>query len=235
MPQNQKKKNKVVQQHAFKRVRDPLVVNATAATPGMVSLTTDGSGNGSQTLTLSPVGLYGAASSPATAGQVATWSSAALQSPYLPWLYNQSRNFERYRVMNATLIAVGNLGSSATGRILLDSSTDMADNITVVTTATSTGGKVFDVGQLASREARLPLDVDSSWKKVSSRTFLFDASNTALLPVSSANDLSFSNVYMACYGASASSSAPVAGTIVAQFYLEYDVEFRDPISYGVNA
>lgn len=228
-------KNRSNIQHAFRGVRDPLVINASIGNnPSMISLTTDGSGNGQQFVSLAPFGFAGVSTGNAVAGQPITFVSTSFQSPTLPWLYNQARNFERYRVTRAVLIAVGNLGSTATGRILLDSSTDASDNISAITTATSTGGKVFDVGSLANKEARLQLDVDTAWKKCSSRTFGVDTNSTTLVPLNSVNDLIFSNIYIGCTGVSATSAAPVTGTIVAQFYVEYDVEFRDPISYGVN-
>lgn len=232
---NQKTKGNSRPQHLFKGIRDPVVINASIGnTPSMISLTTDSNGNAAELISFSPFGFSGLGVTSATAGQPATFTTVPYQSPALPWLYNQARNFERYRVLRAVLIAVGNLGSSATGRLLLDSSTDAADNASVITTATSTGGKVYDIGSLATKEARFQVDIDSSWKKCSSRTNLVSSNGLSCLPVSTVNDLLFTNVYIACNGVSASAAAPTAGTIVAQFYMEYDVEFRDPISYGVN-
>jgi hypothetical protein len=232
---NQKMKTGNRPQHLFKSVRDPVVVSASGgAAAGMASMTTDSSGNAQYTTSFAPLGYNGITTSNAVAGSKTVFSSQLYQFPSLPWLYNQARNFERYRVLRAVLIAVGNLGSGATGRMLLDSSTDVADNASVISTSTSTGGKVFDVGSLANKEARFQLDVDTSWKKVSAQTYSITSDGAVCCPISTANDLSFTNVYFKCIGVSASSAAPVAGTIVAEFYMEYDVEFRDPISYAVN-
>jgi len=219
-------------QHVFRRIRDPLVNDASNLSPSAVALVADGSGNANLTYALSPLGISGLTATSTSATGPINFLSTAFYAPYLPWLYNQARNFERYRVLSATLIITGNVGSSATGRMLVDSSTDIADNVTPVTVGLSTGGLVFDVASLAAKEKRFQLDVDSSWKKVSNRTYTAP-SVTLALPTSSANDLLFSNIYISVVGATASGTA--GSFTVANFAMEYDVEFRDPISYGANA
>lgn len=231
---NKNSKNKVVRQHYFQAVRDPVVTDASnGANPSMFSLVTDSSGNSNASFILSPFGVAGLSTNNATAGSQTVFTSTTTTSPALPWLYNQARNFERYRVTRAVVIAVGSVGSTASGRLLLDSSTDAADTVSAINVATSTGGKVFDVAALSSRELRFNLDVDSSWKKCSSRTYLLNGSGTVAIPVNHVNDLSFCTLFVGCFGATAAGSTAV-GTSICQFFLEYDVEFRDPISYGAN-
>jgi len=207
-----------------------MVSNATSSSPTAVALVSDASGNASLTYALSPLGIKGL-SGVSSAGGVA-FSSTQFYSPYFPFLYNQARNFERYRVLNATFIVVGNVGSTATGRIVIDSSTDMADNTSAVTVGTSTGGTVFDLASLATREKRVQLDVDTSWKKVSAETFNVVNNLGTALPVSTGNDLSFTSVYISLVAATQAGS--LGAFTAANFFLEYDVEFRDPISFGVN-
>lgn len=230
MSKNTKSKGQPKPQHVFRRIRDPMVSNAASSSPSPVSLVSDATGNGSLTYTLSPLGIKGLSGS--VTGSVVGFDTALFYSPYFPFLYNQARNFERYRILNATLIVVGNVGSTATGRIIVDSSTDMADNTSPVTIGTSTGGIVFDLASLATRDKRIQLDVDTSWKKVSAQTFNIVNGLGTALAVSSGNDLSFTSIYISLVAATQAGSLGVF--TAANFFLEYDVEFRDPISYGVN-
>lgn len=207
-----------------------MVSNAATPTPSPVSLVSDTSGNASLTYALGPLGVYGLTA--AVVSGAINFTNTQYFSPNFPFLYNQAKNFERYRMLNATLVVVGNVGSTATGRVIVDSSTDMADNVSPITIGTSTGGTVFDLATLSGKEKRVPLDVDSSWKKVSSQTFNVFNSSTLVVPVSSGNDLIFTNVYISLVAATQAGSLGVF--TAANFFLEYDVEFRDPIAYGVN-
>lgn len=226
----QKKKGPRVQ-HLFRRIRDPLVTDATNPTPDAFALVTNASGNANTSVNLSPFGVMAIGVAGGT-GTTTAFANYPYFSAVMPWLYNQARNFERYRILNATVIVIGNVGSSATGRVIVDSSTDAADNISPITVGTSTGGKVFDLASLSSKEQRFPLDVDSSWKKCSSKTAAFSGDGTRMLLVSSINDLSFSNLYVAVVSGSANGTP---GSFTAlNLAIEYDVEFADPISFGVN-
>lgn len=233
MAKSQTKSPKVVRQHAFRSVRDPIVLDATQAGSGMVALVTNATGGATLSLLFSPFGVYSLSTSNVEAGKQVVFGQSQVTNTLLPWLYNQSRNFERYRVTRAVIIAVGNVGSTATGRLMMDSSTDFTDATTPITLGTSTGGKVWDVANMASKELRFALDVDSSWKKVSRSTFIFNPSGTVATPVNTVNDLSFSTAFISCVGASAGGTV-ADNTTIANFYLEYDVEFKDPISFGVN-
>lgn len=227
-----KKKSGIKQSRVFRGVRDPLVGDASNLAPIALPFTADASGNASYQLILSPLGVTGPQlqmPSSTSAGTPIAIVPGLIQRPLLPWLYNQSRGFERYRITRARLIFVSNMGSTATGRILMDSTTDYADATTGVTVGTNTGGKVFDLASGAAREFSFNLDIDSTWKKVSNQTFVV-ASATIMAVTSSINDLQFSTIIVAAIGTSASS-----GATIGSFFLDYDVEFKDPIAYGVNA
>lgn len=212
-------------QSLFRKVRDPWVQDATASSPSMWNITSASDGT---TIFQYPVTVLPVVGVTVTvSGSSITWASAPAYSAGLPWLYNQARNFERYRVLNATLIFVSNLGSTATGRLSISTTTDIADLIPAPSIATSTGGKVFDLAQGASKEFRLPMDVDSSWKKVSRNTMI-TSSGGALASANSINDLIFSAVNVTGVGMPAS-------TTVGNFFIEYDVEFKDPVSWTFNA
>jgi len=206
-----------------------LVLNAASLTPSVYSVSTDATGAFTASLALSPLGISGvqySVPSPNTAGTAIVPTIVTSLAPYLPWLYNQSRGFERYRVLRAVAIFVSSVGSTSTGRVLLDSSTDFADTVSVNGISTSTGGKVFDLGSGAVKEMRFTMDVDTSWKKVSSATQLVSGIGT-VLPVNTVNDLLFTTMFVTVSGGPAS-------TPCGSVFVEYDVEFRDPISFGAN-
>lgn len=214
----------------FRGIRDPLVSNATSLTPTVYTMNTDGAGAFSGSICLSPLGISGLVFSvpnPNTAGTAIVPSIITMFSPFLPWLYNQAKGFEQYRVTRATAIWVSNLGSTTTGRLMLDSSTDYSDAVTANGISTSTGGKVFDLASGASREFRFQMDVDSSWKKVSGATSLVTTPSNIVCPVNSINDLSFSTVFVTITGGPNSTNC-------GSMFVDYDVEFKDPISFGAN-
>lgn len=214
----------------FRGVRDPLVNNSAATTPVVYSMNTDGAGAFSGSVCLSPLGISGLVFSvpnPNTAGTAIVPSITTMFSPFLPWLYNQAKGFEQFRVTRATAIWVSNLGSTATGRVMLDSSTDYADAVSANGISTSTGGKVFDLASGASKEFRHQMDVDSSWKKCSSATLLVSTPSNIVTPVNSINDLSFTTIFVTITGGPNSTNC-------GSLFVDYDVEFKDPISFGAN-
>lgn len=234
MPNN-KKTNKTPKgakqmSRAFRGVRDPVVVNASAVTPAVYTMNTDGAGAFSGTVSFSPLGLAGVVytvPSPNTPGTVIIPTYTTFTSPTLPWLYNQSRGFERYRVTRAVAIWVSSVGSTVSGRLMLDSSTDYADAATINGISTSTGGKVFDLASGAVREFRHAMDVDSSWKKVSSAVSMVGVSTSSVVTVNTVNDLQFSTLFVVITGGP-------TNTNCGSLFVEYDVEFKDPISFGAN-
>lgn len=216
----------------FKRVKDPLVTDASnGASPTAIDLVVGSSGTGASVYALSPFGIAGVTATAAAGGAV-SFSSSNFYSAYLPWLYNQARNFERYRVLSATLVIIGSVGSTATGRVVVTSSTDVVDYNSPPQVGLSTGGVVFDLSTLASKERRIPLRVDSSWKVASSRTVVVANSSSLAIPINTANDLLFTNFSVNVVGGTANGSS--GSFTAANYMLEYDVEFKDPIAYGAN-
>lgn len=211
----------------YRGIRDPITNDATASPPSMFSAQTDSNGKFANQFMLSPLGIIGPVFTSAASGSPVTINKAVIFAPLLPWLYNASRNFERYRITRAVLIFVGSVGSNATGQIMMDSTTDSQDLVTPATFSTSTGGKIFDLASSANKEFRFQCDVDSSWKKVSGQTF--STYNTSTISFNnSVNDLLFTCPVLAI-------QAGPANTNCGSFYVEYDVQFRDPISFAANA
>lgn len=215
--------------HRYTNVREAVVADAGAGIPKTYDLIVGPDGSGYFTSTLSPRGIVGVrgAQSGAAAGSTITWYYQSLAFAQLSWLYSTSQNFEMYRVTRATLIVVGNLGSNATGRVAVVSSPDGADYSTGDLTfpMVAGGGRVFEVGQLASKDGRLPLDIDSSWKRVSQKTVHIADDGFGITPISTFNDLAFTKIAWRVVGAPANSN-------VATFTIEYDVEFKNPIIGG---
>lgn len=206
----------------YHNVRDPLVVNASASSLVSADIVTDANGNFTVTHALTPLGISGI-KLVSGSFNYSTWSA-----PKLPWMYGQARQFERYRVLRATLIFTGSVASTSTARIMMSSDTDLIDSLTPPTIATSSGGRVFNLSQSASKDLRLQLDVDSSWKKVSNNTALLGSTGMDILVVNSSNDLLFSVVNVVVAG------GPVS-TNIGSLAVEYDVEFRDPIAPTANS
>lgn len=70
------------------------------------------------------------------------------------------------------------------------------------------------------------MNIDTSWKKVSRTTLTL--AGTTLYPINSVDDLSICQVSVAIAGS--------GNTVtVCQFYVEYDVEFKNPVGLGGNA
>lgn len=220
-----KKKTGQRPNHIFRGIRDPVVLDASTGSPAIQSVTSDGSGNYASDQSITPLGVRAPIGSVPSTGGTVTWSYTTVQGAKHPWLYNQARNFERYRILRYVLIFVSNVGANVTGQVALNSSVDVTDTTSTWASSASTGGRVFDLSTAATREQRLNCDVDTTWKKVTNTTFVV-ASN-ALMVTSSVNDLVATNWFVNVSGAPAS-------TPLGSLYAEYDVEFRDPISYGVN-
>jgi len=212
--------------HVFRGIRDPVVLDASTGSPTLQTCTSDGSGNISMDQSISPLGVSAPVGTVSSGGGTVTWSFITTQGAKHPWLYNQARNFGRFRITRYVLIFVSNQGANVTGQVAMTSSTDITDTASANWGAsTSSGGKVFDLSSGANRELRLNCDVDTSWKKVTS--LLFVKTGNALVTTSSANDLVVTNWFFNVSGGPANQP-------LGSLYAEYDVEFRDPISYGVN-
>jgi hypothetical protein len=220
--------------HVFRGIRDPVVVDAFSSTPTVSAVASDASGNGTATYVFSSYGTTGLTAFSSTSTGIITWTSVSLDKPYLSWLMNQAKGFKEYRISNAKLVFVGNVGSTATGRIAILSSPNSADIYTPLTLGNVIGGSVFDLASLASREKSIPLNIDSSWKRVSDKTMLqFAGTPATISPSATVDDLSFCSVRVQLI------AATQAGTLgvftAANMFVVYDAEFRGPISPSLNA
>lgn len=200
----------------FSRVTDPIVVSAFASPPSQVVATSDASGVGSGRIPLCSIGVTG--------WNTTTSARVQIVSPALPWLYNTSRNFGSFRITQANLVVVGNLGANIPGSGFVHSTRDYSDTGTSVGTIAA-GGIIFELAGLAARNKVIPLQIDNSWKKITSETTKVE--NAALVSVNSINDLLFTSIIWGVTGAPAT-----AGCFT--MYVEYDVEFANPMSLGLN-
>lgn len=202
----------------FRNVRDPVCQDAGVTPTSLVVATTSAGGAANGAFTLCPFGISGvlATSFPLV--------NATIELPHLPWLWRTAANFEEYRITRAKLIVTGLVGSTSTGIMSISSTTDYSD-VTTNLSANMVGGKSFALADLAAKNQEMPLDIDSTWKKVTSVTTRMGAGSIA--SINTADDLLFSNVTYVV------SNGPPS-TPVASFYVEYDVEFRKPVSFSMN-
>lgn len=208
---------------------EPCVANATGATGGdaLIVAGTVANGTGTSCQWFAPLGL----GAPTLSSGVYSATPTYVAYPYLRWLYSAATGYSKYRVTSATLIVRGNLGSTTPGRMTVATSSDPADLFNTAYPAWAGGpnAKTFDLSTLASREQRIPMSFDSSWKKVSSTLAMvanvqpWSGTNTQVVPVSSAADLGFSGYAWRIVGGPASMDC-------ASFYIDYTVEFRDAVS-----
>lgn len=208
------------------RVRDVLCTDASLSTPAQDLVTTDSNGNRNATYSFAPVGV----SIPkfTTTGSVVVVSTQSWENSHLPWLRTNALGYERYRVLAATAIFVPSVGSTAPGRITLLSSTDATDVYGLAASGGASGGKQYSLAAGANKELRFALDIDSSWKRVTSITGIPRPTDTAqMVPLNTINDLCFSHLFLNITGAAATS-------VIGTFSVEYTVEFKDPITVGTN-
>ncbi len=201
-------------------VTDPVASDASASSAATI-LSTDSSGNGTIGFVLAPKGVVGV--------NAAGTASATIAAPHMPWLYNTSKNFLEYRVTRATLVVVGNVGSTVSGTVAVMSTTDMIDIISTPVPGMGdliVGGTSFALADLAMNNKRIPLRVDAMWKKVTSVTSQIIASN--IITNASIDDICFSGYIVRVAG------GPVSSGGVLTTYVEYDVEFRGVASTTFN-
>ncbi len=202
----------------FRNVRDPLCQDAGIVPTSLIVATTSAGGAANGSVSMCPFGISGVL---ATSFPL---SNTQIEFPHLPWLWRTASNFEEYRITRAKLIVSGLVGSTTPGIMSISSTTDYGD-LTTNLSANMVGGKSFALADLAARNVEMPLDIDSTWKKVTSTTTRVGAGSIA--SINTADDLIFSNMTYVI------SNGPVS-TPVASFYVEYDVEFRNPVSYSMN-
>lgn len=235
MTNNKKVGVKRSQNHVFPQLREQLLVQAPGPTPGSAGSTasTNASGSGSGSWILNPLGITGATLS----GSTFTYTYGNVVGPPLRGLYNRAVDFQWYRVSRAKFVFVSSVGSTTPGQMTLSAYTDPLDvgNLTYPAYSSSGSTKVFDLATVATREASIPIPVDSSWKKVSSMTVL--PGNSYPFVATSASTLVCANsVADLCFGAvSATWTSNVVSGNLGAFFIEYDVEFKSPIDPAVNA
>lgn len=191
------------------------------------------------TKALSPIGVTAPAlNANASNVIVSTGTQAYVINPGLKWLANTAINFGAYRITRATLVFVGSVGTTYTGQLIVAGFRDVMDANVVpqVAYAVGKGAKVFDIASSGSKELKLALPVDSAWKKVSAvlstaaSVIPFNGNTNQLVNVNTVNDLCFAAFSAQVVGAPLLSAANTVGT----FFLDYDVEFKDPESLVVN-
>lgn len=213
--------------HIYRQVRD--IICNDAGTYDVHNANSDASGLASSAFVLYPRALTSVNLSGGT------FAPITVSAPRLPWLYKTSGNFARYRILNAKLVFVGNVGSTASGTIVLAGYTNSIDANASLQLAFTQGNNVksFDLARASGKELVVPIPVDSSWKSVSSAlmgpgsTYPLSATTSAIVPFNTVDSLSFGSVAYSVVGAPAL-------VRLGQFFVVYDVEFKDPISVDLN-
>jgi len=234
---NTTKRSKPVQRSqglvkAFKGVTEVLVTDANSVgSPPLLVQTASGSTQGDLQFTLGPRQII--CPQFTTNGSAVSINAYTVETCHLPWLQNTATNFKEYRVLRAVARLIPeNISSSSTGKLMMISSKDYQDCLNAsVPSAVSqmAGGRTISCAQLVSKDFRVPLTVDSNWKVVTSNsaTALNSGTKGVLIATSSINDMSFTNGNVYVTGFS-------QGTVACSVAVEYDVEFRGPISSSVN-
>jgi hypothetical protein len=199
----------------FNSVTDPVLVSAISDVSPTIA-TSDATGNASGTISINTVGVSG--------WNTTTNVSVLISQPRLNWLFNTSRNFGRYRILRANLIIVGSVASTVTGIVSIHSGTDFTDYGTGIGYV-GPGGYSFDLASLSTKNKTIPLTIDSTWKKVTGVTT--GVASGATYAVNSINDLACSQITWNITGAPASTSC-------FSMYIDYDIEFSNPMSIGYN-
>lgn len=232
---NKSKTNSVKKDTLRVHVREE-IVQGSGANPGTTvpRVTTDASGTSSSGFALSPLGLT---ASSLSSGAFVAGSTGNVDPPHLRKLFNLASDFRMYRVLSGKLVFVPNYGANVTGQLALSSSRDVADsgNSAQIAYASAANYRVFNLSQV-NKEFSIPLDVDSSWKKVTSvlsvpnnvPPFLGPVSTAVSIHVNTTNDLCFTSV--ACTVNTGPASASVGVLVV-----DYEVEFKGLIDSAVNA
>jgi hypothetical protein len=235
--QNIVKKKKAPANHRFVGVREAILIPELGTGVGSVPLvfTSAAGGNGNVAAVLTSIGL---SSVTLVSGSFTTPAAGVynISRPLLRGMYNRAIDFQWYRVTRAKFVFVSNLGSTTTGTITMAAYTDPAD-VSLFTNSSALSGpntRTFDLANGASKELSVPVPVDSSWKKVTSElstpgnVYPFPAATATVLAVlNTVNDLSFGAVQVVCNNAPAS-------TALGTLFLDYDVEYKNPIDSAIN-
>lgn len=220
-------KRPTIQNHFV--MREPILTDV--ATSAVYSATTGSSGVASGQMVLTPLGLASASIVSGTPGD-----NAPVDNPHLRWLNTQALNFGSYRVLRAKLIFVAGIGSTTSGTIAMAGYKDASDSNVGLATAYTVGpyAKMFDLASGSTqRELSINLPVDTSWKKIGRALMVLGNSipyvgaNSVIVPVNTVNDLSFTTFGWQIVGAP-------ANTPIGAFFLDYEVEFREPQAQAVQ-
>jgi len=226
MKNSTRKSNPSRVQHSFRGVREPILADAN--TNAVLNLNTDTNGGASCQVCLNSMGMVTPILTSGTYG-----TPMVVDKVHLKWLASQAEGFAWYRITRARLYFVSNLGSTATGTILLTGFSDVNDVNLLVQTAYINNGKQFDLASGAARDISIQLPIDTSWKKVGAvlatpaNVKPYNGLGTQLIQVNSANDICFGAINVNMYGAPASVNA-------GQLFLDYDVEFKNPVAPSMN-
>lgn len=206
------------------------MIDATTNTVGTL-VTPSGQTTVTLNMVLAPMAINSVGLNSANTG----FQPLQVQASHLKWLMNTSGNFGYYRVTRARLIFVGNQGTTTAGSLNLFGTKDSMDLTAGINTAYMSGNsaKTFDLSQAGSREIALNLPVDSAWKKISSTvatpasTLPFTGNSTGFVNVNSIGDLSFCSI-------AAQVTGGVQSTNYGTLFIDYDIEFKDPMSSVLN-
>lgn len=232
--QNSKKGPKVGRDTMRTKVIEQLVMGGSSSGPGTtaVAAVTNASGVYSGSYILNTSGL---SSATLVSGAYVTGAIANVDPPHLRKLYNMAQDFKYYRVLSGKFSLVPNVGTTQQGVVVLASSRDVLDagQSAQVAYASSATYKTFNLS--LGKTMSIPLDVDSSWKKVTGALSIpgntypfYNGSNTMLVPANTVNDLSFSGVMCSINNAGSSINA---GFLT----VEYEVEFKGIIDSNINS
>lgn len=217
------------QQHAYRGVRD-IILNDSRGTT-VSTLTTTASGSATINGAVLPSFLTVPQS---VAGGTAGTKDTVLLAR-LNWFSSTAKNFQSFRITRATLIFVSNVGSTSSGTVNMFASRDYMDIVSPLQTAYVAGKdtKSFDLASASFKEQRMQVPVDPAWKKVTSVLSVlgndgFNGTQYSIVPVNSINDL-------IAFGFSIQVVGAPASTNVGNAFIEYDVEFRDPVVLALNA
>lgn len=208
-------------QHAFRGIREPLVDSPSSRV--VVKIVSGTDGTASLGIVLSPLGLQSVKLSSTV------FTNFIVAAPRLQWLYNNAQNFGMYRVTRAKLVFVGNTGSTTSGTLNMFGSADPADSDNINTAfVQGPNSRSYDLAQASSKELSIMVPVDTTWKKCSAiLSSPSSTDSTVFIPYASVADLAFGVIQVQAV------SAP-ASTNLGNLFLDYDVEFKDPMSLALN-
>lgn len=222
----QRRQNTVKKVHVVDTIAEDASANASSIA---IFQLIPSSGTISKNLVLSPIGIQGLIASGASPP---TFNPTFWDLPHMPWLYMASQGYQRYRVTNATLVCIGqNTPTDIYGNVSIFSSADAADVCSNHGAhVPNSAGRSFSIASIGTKNIRIPLNIDSSIKKVSSLCYDLGTLSSGLpanmiVPLNSVNDLAFGAIMINITGYSGAS-----GVTPVSFQIEFDVEFMNPIS-----